>query len=307
MALHTGTFGPVIRADNMEPEVLRQLVSILSGSRDGIEHGTDFGVTQNGGGAMSVIVSSGFALLTGTDSAPVQGQYHAYNDANVTVTIATANGSNPRIDLVTIAIGDVFYGGAGNVPTLQSVAGAPAASPSVPATPADSLVLAHIYVGTAAASILTANINGITGAGNPDTIPFTPFRCEGLLAKARGTGGTVTSVATPGTTIPGLSVNVNVPAGRNIRVRFTCQHTDSAAVNNNFMFISRDTAATILTDSYSSWTATVNGVPTNTGEVIDNPTAGMHTYMVNAYSGGANTQTYVAARGTLTVEDIGPV
>jgi hypothetical protein len=303
VALHTGTVGPVIRADNMEPEVLRQLCSVLSGERDGIVRGTDFAVTQNGGGAMSVIVSSGFALISGTDSSPAQGQYHVYNDANVTVVVPTANGSNPRIDLIVATIQDAYYAGGTNSAILQDIAGTPGASPAVPATPADSLVLAHIYVGTAVASILTANINGTTGTNNPDTIAFTPMRSEGLLGKATPTGGTITATATPGTLIAGFSIIVNVPANRNLRITAGLPWSQNAAQNVE-LEVFKDGVAIAGSLMISS-----ASIDTHSATVlcIDSPTAGVHQYNINAWSTAADTITVTAGRGLMTVEDAGPV
>jgi|HubBroStandDraft_6_1064221.scaffolds.fasta_scaffold00174_52 hypothetical protein len=306
MALHTGTVGPVIRADNMEPEVLRQLISCLSGARDGILHGTDLAVTQNGGGAMSVIVSSGFALISGTDSAPAQGQYHVYNDANVTVTVPTADPSHPRIDLICATIEDAYYAGGSNTAILQDVTGTPAVSPTVPATPADSLVLAHIYVGTGAASILTANINGTTGTNNPDAYPFTPMRSEGLLASAVSTGGTNTGTAAPGTVVPGLTCVVNTQANRKIRVRGFFNFTPSAAVTC-VTAVYRD-GSTQLGFKYMT-TVVSSTYEQCTIEFLDTPTAGVHQYTLNAWSSAANTlSSYnnTSIYSWLTVEDIGP-
>ena len=302
MALHTGTTGPVIRAVNMEPEVLRQISSILSGARDGILRSTDFAVTQNGGGAMSVIVSSGFALLSGTDNSPVQGQYHCYNDANVTVTVPTANGSNPRIDLICLTWEDAFYSGSLNSVILQDVAGTPAASPLVPATPADSLVLAHIYVGTGVLSILTANINGTTGTNNPDVYPFHPMRAEGILWNASPTATSITTTATPGTVIAGTPGVVNVPANRKIRLRYTNVASNSAAGSNVTQF-TRDGA--VIGTPIFGYMATTGQYLAITAEFIDTPAAGVHQYAVNGWVSAITRSEQ--AMGSFTVEDIGPV
>jgi hypothetical protein len=306
MALHTGTTGPVIRADNMEPEVLRQLVAMLSGSRDGVMRSTDYAVTQNGGGAMSVLVSSGFALISGTDSAPAQGQYHVYNDANVTVTVPTANGSNPRIDLICATIEDAYYAGGTNSCILQDVAGTPGASPAVPATPADSLVLAHIYVGTGAASILTANINGTTGTNNPDVNAYTPLRAAGLLGRPTTTGGTITSTSTPGAIIPGLFCVVNVPASRNIRISWGAVTVATSALCVLEPQIVRDGVTLLLGTSLVAGPG-AGGFGSLQGFALDAPSAGVHRYQMNIWSNVADTITTYAGSGWMTVEDMGPV
>ena len=134
----------------------------------GIVNATDLQITQNGGGNMSVNVSSGWAAIVGTTQANM-GTYMAYNDASTNLTIATANPSNPRIDLIVITINDAYYAGSLNNVSFQVIAGTPAASPTVPATPANSLALGQIAVGTSVTSILTANI---TNYGVLATSPF---------------------------------------------------------------------------------------------------------------------------------------
>ena len=134
----------------------------------GIVNPTDLQITQNGGGNMSVNVSSGWAAIVGTTQANM-GTYMAYNDASANLTITTASSSNPRIDLVVITINDAYYTGSLNNVSFQVIAGTPAASPTVPATPANSLALGQIAVGTSVTSILTANI---TNYGIQATGPF---------------------------------------------------------------------------------------------------------------------------------------
>jgi hypothetical protein len=134
----------------------------------GIVNSTDLQITQNGGGNMSVNVSSGYAAIVGTTQTDM-GTYIAYNDASTNLVVTTASSSNPRIDLVVVTISDAYYTGALNTVAFSVIAGTPAASPSVPATPANSLALGQIAVGTSVTSILTANI---TNYGTLATSPF---------------------------------------------------------------------------------------------------------------------------------------
>ena len=134
----------------------------------GIINATDLQITQNGGGNMSVNVSSGYAAIVGTTQTNM-GTYMAFNDASTNLTISTASGSNPRIDLVVVTINDAYYTGTLNNVSFQVIAGTPASSPTVPATPANSLALGQIAVGTSVTSILTANI---TNYGTQATSSF---------------------------------------------------------------------------------------------------------------------------------------
>ena len=154
----------------------------------GIVNPTDLQITQNGGGNMSVNVSSGWAAIVGTTQTNM-GTYMAYNDASTNLTITTASSSNPRIDLVVITINDAYYTGSLNNVSFQVIAGTPAASPTVPATPANSLALGQITVGTSVTSILAANI---TNYGVLATSPFMP---KSSVINAQ-TGTTYTAVLT---------------------------------------------------------------------------------------------------------------
>jgi len=123
----------------------------------GIIGTSSLAVTQNSPTGMSVLIASGWGAIVGTTQSNM-GTYQFYNDASATATITTADVSNPRIDRVCITVNDAYYTGALNNVTINVVAGTPAASPTAPATPANSISLATIAVGAGVTSILTANI-----------------------------------------------------------------------------------------------------------------------------------------------------
>ena len=171
----------------------------------GIINSTDLQITQNGGGNMSVNVSSGWAAIVGTTQANM-GTYMAYNDASTNLTITTASSSNPRIDLVVITINDAYYTGTLNTVAFQVIAGTPAASPTVPATPANSLALGQIAVGTSVTSILTANI---TNYGTQATSPFGNVSTTGTQTL---TNKTLTSPVINGGSVTALLESANTVA-----------------------------------------------------------------------------------------------
>ena len=117
-------------------------------------------VTQSATPGMSVQIASGWAAIVGTTQANM-GVYTAYNDAAATATIATANATNPRIDLVCLTVNDAYYTGSTNNVVINVVTGTPAASPTVPATPANSIALAKVAVGANVTSIVNANITDL--------------------------------------------------------------------------------------------------------------------------------------------------
>jgi hypothetical protein len=123
----------------------------------GIIGSSSLAVTQNSPAGMSVRVAAGWAAIIGTTQANM-GAYVAYNDAQTTLTVTTANPTNPRIDLVCVTVRDAYYTGAFNDVIFQVIAGTPAGSPVAPALPANSISLATLAVGAGVTSILTANI-----------------------------------------------------------------------------------------------------------------------------------------------------
>lgn len=130
-------------------------------------------VQQNGTPNMSVNVSGGAAYIPGTESI-TQGVYFCGVDATVNLSITTAPGAGlNRIDLVVFKVQDSFYSGATNASSLAVVTGTAAASPSAPTAPANSIILAQVFVGALVTSITTANITDtrIYAAGLMGVLP----------------------------------------------------------------------------------------------------------------------------------------
>jgi hypothetical protein len=123
----------------------------------GILNANDLLVTQNGTPNMSVNVALGWASIVG-DFTTNMGTYIAYNDGAQNLIITTANGSNPRIDLICMTVSDSYYSGALNQVAFQVIAGTPAPSPVAPTLPQNSISLARVAVGAGATQILTGNI-----------------------------------------------------------------------------------------------------------------------------------------------------
>jgi len=157
MTVRIGPAGPPIRANTMEPEVLRQAIAALVGQA-GVVAAGDLAVAQSASPAMSVSVAAGVAIIEGTDVALIQGNYSFVNDGPVTVVIAAAHATLDRVDAVIAQIQDAFYAGASNTPQLVAVTGTPAGSPVVPALPTSSMLLATVAVVHASTSVLNANI-----------------------------------------------------------------------------------------------------------------------------------------------------
>lgn len=128
-------------------------------SRGGVNMaiGGEFGVTQTSTPSMAVQVARGICYVPGTESIK-QGVYCCVNDATVTLNVAAAHGSLPRIDSVIARVYDSAYSGATNTWALEIVTGTAASSPVAPTLPNNSLRLVNINVGAAVSSITNANL-----------------------------------------------------------------------------------------------------------------------------------------------------
>lgn len=139
-------------------------------SSTGVIGSNSLGVTQSGTPGMSVQIASGWASIIGTTQANM-GAYTAYNDASVTAAIATADATNPRIDLVCLTVNDSYYTGSTNNVVVTVVTGTPASSPTVPATPANSIALAKVAVAANATSITNSNITDLRSTVSTNLTP----------------------------------------------------------------------------------------------------------------------------------------
>jgi hypothetical protein len=129
-------------------------------SRAGVhpEHGNRMAVTQTGSPTMAVVVRQGTVFIQGTESG-TQGVYVCHNDADKTISVATAPGPGlNRLDLVQARVRDAQYSGAINDWVLEVKTGTPAGSPVLPAADANSVAIAQIAVNSSVTSINTGNI-----------------------------------------------------------------------------------------------------------------------------------------------------
>lgn len=120
------------------------------------------------------------------ETANVAGGYLYAFDANKTGSIAAADGTNPRIDLISVQVSDPAEGDGTASPIVDVVytVGTPGASPSAPATPARSLALAQITVpptGGGSPSVTwvapaAVAAGGILPAGSSSQYPPTPYK-----------------------------------------------------------------------------------------------------------------------------------
>ncbi len=147
----------VAQADSYGAEQMRRAFSTFINSGGGVVGANDLQVTALSTPNMSVNVSSGQVWVPGTLSTQ-QGQYYGLNNATMNVLVPGSDPTNPRIDLIAVVVDDAAYGQSSTGWQIVDVPGTPAASPTIPTAPANSIVLAQIAVNAAVSSITSADI-----------------------------------------------------------------------------------------------------------------------------------------------------
>lgn len=192
----------------------------------GIIGASSLAVTQNGTPNMSVNVASGWAAIVGTTQSNM-GVYQIYNDATTNLTITTAPVANSRIDRIVATVNDAFYSGLLNNVTFTVVAGTVAASPVAPATPANSISLATVLVGTNVTTIVTGNITD-TRTQVTTNLPAPSSLTSPTIANATLNGATLEASYTTATGFAGYTFD----ATTNGAVQYiTANSTASGTVN----------------------------------------------------------------------------
>jgi hypothetical protein len=162
----------------VDAKLMRQAMGSLIGAAGGLAAAGALEVSQNGAGSMSCVVkggkpSEGGAWVAGTSVAESQGPYWIWNESNTTLTINTANGSNPRIETIIARIEDAQFAGSNKKAVLQVVEGTATSGATLEnlsgkgTVPASSLVLAYVLVPAGASSILTADIKQVATVFQP--------------------------------------------------------------------------------------------------------------------------------------------
>lgn len=115
------------------------------------------------GSGLSVNVAVGQVLIPGTSST-TQGLYFGQNMSTTNLTLATANGTNPRIDMICATVQDSAYAGANDLWELQAVTGTPTSGATLsnlsgaPALPVSSLLIAYVLVPANAVSLTSGDL-----------------------------------------------------------------------------------------------------------------------------------------------------
>ena len=124
-------------------------------ARPGVRRGVGEPLQVNASSGMTVSVNPGVAFVQGTAST-TSGMYTLVRDTSGTITLATSDPTNPRIDNIIARIVD--NGDNTSTATIEPQTGTPAPSPTAPTLPANSLLLAQIAVAASTSSIVGGNI-----------------------------------------------------------------------------------------------------------------------------------------------------
>jgi hypothetical protein len=116
------------------------------------------GLWVSPGTGMTVTVQPGSYVVPNT-ATPTAGGYASTLSSQATLTVQTADPSNPRIDLVVAYVYD--NGDNTSFGAVEIITGVAASSPSAPAAPANSITLGQINVPAAATSITSAMITDL--------------------------------------------------------------------------------------------------------------------------------------------------
>jgi hypothetical protein len=185
----------------------------------GLVAATDLQVTYQGSG-LKIEVAQGEAIIPGNVSATQSG-YYFRNTAAATITLAAANGSNPRIERIVAVVFDESYEGAKNEAKIEVKEGTAKAGATltnlegVAAAPKNSITLAYVLVPAAATTISNADIKnvaqGVTGALWPLAVTpsFSSVTAKsGQLIEMLGSSGNTATLPAP---YPNAIVGVSSP------------------------------------------------------------------------------------------------
>lgn len=167
-----------------------------------------------GGGAMQVTAASGMSITVAAglccvpnSASALQGGYLTGTMTSAALTLAAADASLGRLDLICVTVND--SGTPSSNAVVQAVTGTPAGSPSLPSLPANSIELASVLVPAGAASVTSANVTdlrsyvvapgGILPIVSSASAPAAP---AWQLMYDQATGSVVSGTGSAGSTAP---------------------------------------------------------------------------------------------------------
>lgn len=261
----------------------------------GVGRSGDFAVAENGTPNMSVNVAGGGAFIRNTLSAD-GGVYHAYSDAAINLSVDAADPTDPRHDLVCIAVLDSEYAGSDDEVQIGIVAGTPDASPTDPAVPDNALVLARIVVAAGVSSITDAAITNLAQVARPWNTAW------GRLASASPATFTFTTSIGDSSTFTWSSL-----AGRRYQVAVNAEFQSAGTTPHVATLSVRTSANADINANVLRWTSrNASEQYRSGGTFVYTPgTTTTHTWKLSAIS-SASASTQSIAGANIVISDIGP-
>jgi hypothetical protein len=244
--------------------------------------------------AMTVQIQAGqVAVPTQNNS----GTTLCTSDAAEQVTL-TASAAQPRIDLITChPRGTDLDGGTNNDFIFDFVTGTPAASPTVPATPAGQVALAQIAVGAGVASIVAGNITDVRPGGLAVPTSSSP---RGYVNQATGPAS-----QTDCTTLTVLvTLTVPVVAGRRYRATGSGFGLQQTATSTSASIRIYDPSGAFVTAGNSNSLPAGQGLNGAAASQWQAAATGNATWLFQA-SSNAGSLRFAANACSLFIEDIG--
>lgn len=213
-----------LQAGSHPAEDVRRWMYGLSRGREGILRWsgtttTALRVTEKSGTPdMSVDVAGGAAYILG-DEATYQGTYFVENRGTTNLAISSADPTNPRKDLVVAKVQDSDYSGATDAWSLAVVTGTPAASPTEPTAPDNSITLALVDVPASDTAITNSQITDRRQWWTPSPL----VRVQRVASQSTGTGWSSLSFDTEHWDTDGMwssGATITIPTGWGGRWQF---------------------------------------------------------------------------------------
>lgn len=277
----------------------RALITSLV-ENEGVAASGALAVAQSSTPAMSVQVAAGRGYVQGDDNGS-QGMYHVWNDAAKTLTIAAADATNPRRDIVVARVYDAYYAGATNAFALEVITGTAAASPSDPTIPNNCLPLARVAVAASATSITNANITDLRVRAYTNGHWNTAWG-EVAYAGATTSQGSISAE----TDITGLSVTWDAVADRKYEILVRVPVFDVTSAGTAAVFINDGSGTrygqgnvTLGAGESTNFTVTSRYVASSSGSVTRKA-------RVIATGGGGVITSSTDVPSYISVKDIGP-
>jgi hypothetical protein len=272
-------------------------------------------VIQRAAGAnMSVDVqmSSGDGAIVTGDSVTAQGRYFVPpTPSNGNVTIAAADATNPRNDLVVLEVKDDQHDAGGlNQARVRVITGTPNASAALtdspgtngtPALPVSCMPLAVVRVAAAATSIATAAISDRRPAARP----------YALLGSTTSTTTFITSATHTAFQDDTPTISVTYAAARRLRVTYATAFRVPGGANGIGVSLVRGSTQIVLRDVAPAAVEGTNVLGWSIPFTFNGPVAGATETFKVQVRGSVNNTSIESFASTdyiksLTVEDLGP-